>query len=245
MAGWGIACGVMSSEARAQSGTEWTTAPAPEAATPEQTPPDQTPPEPEPRRDPAGLRGISPFWEELRRGDAAFLARDHERALGHYRQATTLAPQNGEGHLRMAEAQMVLGQLLEARESLSAALRFAGDDGVQRARASFLLADVAERRGAFDEALAAWQAYLLLAEEKPNAPAAPVSTPNASRKTSSARKDGATAEPSPAPRIYTDVARGRIERIEARKQAQADAEEVRKRIAERLQEAEQRLQDSK
>lgn len=216
-----------------ESGASWTNAPAVEAAAGK--PPASAA---EPRRDPQGRRGISPFWEELRKGDHAFLARDHERAFGHYRQATTLDPKNAEGHLRMAEAQIVLGQLLEARESLDAALRFAGENGVQRARASFLLADVAERRGAWDEALTAWRAYLALADAAPSS----TSAEPAKRPTTKKAKSAPRAE---APRIYTRVAQERIARVEARKQALAENEEVRKRIAERLQEAEQSLQQSK
>lgn len=222
-----------SPSAQEEAGASWTKTPVAEAAQAE-------PPAPvaEPRRDPQGRRGISPFWEELRKGDHAFLARDHERAFGHYRQATTLDPKNAEGHLRMAEAQIVLGQLLEARESLDAALRFAGEDGVQRARASFLLADVAERRGAWDEALTAWRAYLALAN------GAPSPTPADLAKAPTTQK-AKPASPAAAPRIYTQVAEQRIARIEARKQDLAENEEVRKRIAERLQEAEQSLQQSK
>lgn len=138
----------------------------------------------------------------------------------------------------MAEAQIVLGQLLEARESLDAALRFAGENGVQRARASFLLADVAERRGAWDEALTAWRAYLALADAAPSS----TSAEPAKRPTTKKAKSAPRAE---APRIYTRVAQERIARVEARKQGLAENEEVRKRIAERLQEAEQSLQQSK
>lgn len=207
-----------------ETGASWTTAPAPET-----TQAEPSAPAAEPRRDPQGRRGISPFWEELRKGDHAFLARDYEAAFGHYRQAATLDPRNAEGHLRMAEAQIALGQLLEARQSLEAALRFAGQDGVQRARASFLLADVAERRGAWDEALTAWRAYLALA-------------PSTLSSTSTDSPQAKPASVTQAPRIYTQVAEQRIVRIQARKQALAENEEVRKRIAERLQEAEQSLQ---
>lgn len=187
------------------------------------------------RRDPRGITGISPYWEALRQGDRSFLVRDYATALAEYGRAAALEPRDSEGHLRMAEAQIALGRLLDAKESLAAGLRFAGDHQQLRARAVFLLADLAERRGAWDEALAAWQGYLALADE-------PIERRGAA--SSDAPVDGPfdpgsteTAAPragSPAT-LHVATARARIERIEARKKAIEEYAAVRERVRRREQ----------
>jgi hypothetical protein len=209
------------------------------AAPPEVPRPSQSshgePPNEKLRRDPRGVRGISPYWELLRAGDRAYLARDAATALELYRKAVMLEPKDSEGHLRMAEAQIQLGELPAAKESLLAARRFAAPGSAAEARSSFLLADVAERAGALAEAHKAWQAYLQLAEPaQTTAPGAGTKAPGAAAPRASsaaaAREDT----------LHLETARARLARIEARQKALEEYGAVRARIAQRLEEAEQR-----
>src|SRR3954468_16201879 len=75
------------------------------------------------RRDPKGVKGISPFSEALRRGDEAVASRDFERALAAYREALATEPENALGHYRLGEAQLLKGDLREAESAFSTALR--------------------------------------------------------------------------------------------------------------------------
>lgn len=113
----------------------------------------------EAKKDPDGVKGISPFWEATNRGNAAFLARDFDKAIAEYREAITKEPQNALGHYRMAEAQIAKGNLTEAEASLTNALRFAGSSPQLKAKIVFVMADVKERAKAYDDAIAKWGEY--------------------------------------------------------------------------------------
>src|SRR6187551_881098 len=69
------------------------------------------------RRDPLGIKGISPFTEALKRGDSALLARDIEGAIVAYRDALAIEPQNALGQYRLGEAQILKGDLSAAEEA--------------------------------------------------------------------------------------------------------------------------------
>src|SRR5690606_25233353 len=92
------------------------------------------------KRDPEGIKGISPYWEAINRGDAQHAAQNFEGAAKEYRSAITKDPKNPLGHLRMTELSLKLGELIQAREFVESALRYAGPEPRQQAQASFLLA---------------------------------------------------------------------------------------------------------
>jgi len=113
-----------------------------------------------PRRDPKGVKGISPLMEALKKGDNALIARDFEGAVAAYRDAITAAPQNAQGHYRMGEAQLAKGDLHEAEEAFAQGLRFvAAADAGLKAKLQFLLADLRERQKAYDDATVKWTDY--------------------------------------------------------------------------------------
>jgi len=120
-------------------------------------------------RDPGGVKGISPFWESLKLGDSAYLARDYDNAIGQYRDAITKEPQNPIGHLRIAEAHLKKGELDEARQAIEAAGRFADKQPSLKAKALFLAALLEERQKAHDSALQAWKTYQEFARQQPKA----------------------------------------------------------------------------
>jgi len=115
---------------------------------------------PEIRRDPRGIKGISPFSEALKRGDGALLARDFAGAIAAYREAIAKEPENALGHYRVGEAQVMKGDLTEAEAAFSAALRFVtAANPSLKAKLEFALADLRERQKAYDQAIGQWGAY--------------------------------------------------------------------------------------
>jgi len=115
---------------------------------------------PEARRDPRGVKGISPFTEALKRGDAAVLARDFDGAIAAYRDALAKETENALAYYRIAEAQLLKGDLKEAETALTAGLRVvAAANPSLKAKLQFLLADLRERQKAYDEASVKWAEY--------------------------------------------------------------------------------------
>jgi tetratricopeptide (TPR) repeat protein len=127
------------------------------------------------RRDPKGIKGLSPFWEALKRGDNAFVARDFEGAIAAYREAITADPQNALGHYRAGEAQVAKGDLKEAEAAFSAGLGFVGNDLPLKAKLEFVIADLRERQKAYDDAIQKWTEYETFTTAKPDAKGYPAS----------------------------------------------------------------------
>jgi tetratricopeptide (TPR) repeat protein len=111
------------------------------------------------RKDPRGIKGISPFWEAVNKGDNALLARDFDGAIAAYKDAITKEPQNALGHYRVGEAQIAKGDLHEAEEAFVNGLRVVTSDAALKAKLQFALADLRERQKAWDEASAKWTDY--------------------------------------------------------------------------------------
>jgi len=132
--------------------------------------------EAEVRRDPRGIKGISPFTEALKRGDAALLARDMEAAVVAYRDALAQEPENALAYYRIAEAQILKGDLKEAETALVAGLRAVVATNLSlKAKLLFALADLRERQKAYDEASAKWAEYEAFTTEQKDAQGFPAS----------------------------------------------------------------------
>ena len=166
------------------------------------------------RRDPQGIKGISPFWESLKKGDDLYVARDFEGAIAAYREAIAKDAQNALGHYRMGEAQLAKGDLQEAEASWVSALRFVGNDGALKAKILFVLADLRERQKSYDDAKERWGAYEQFAQQ------------NAAVKT------------------YPASAADRKKRIDTWKKMLEDYAAVKKRIEQRLKEADEKAKKS-
>ena len=161
------------------------------------------------RRDPKGVKGISPYLEQIGKGDRAYVARDFDGAIQSYREAIKMDPEKALGHSRVASAQFAKGDAKEAEAALVSGLRFVGKDGTLKAKLLFALADLRERQKNTDEALGRWKEYSKNAEEEKAAITYPAS------------------------------ATERIARNEAWTKNVADSEEVKTRIAKRLKEADE------
>ena len=115
---------------------------------------------PELRRDPRGIKGISPAGEALQRGDRALIARDFDAAIAAYREALAKDPENALAYYRIAEAQILKGELHEAETALVGGLHFvAADKPSLKAKLEFVLADLRERQKSYDNATAKWTEY--------------------------------------------------------------------------------------
>src|SRR5882672_11186747 len=121
------------------------------------------------KRDPKGIKGISPFWESIKNGDDSLAARHTEGAKTAYQEAIRLEPQNPMGHYRMGEAELTKGNVKEAEALWQTALRFSGENAAMRAKVLFVLADVKERQRALEEATNGWNAYETHAKSAPTA----------------------------------------------------------------------------
>lgn len=100
-----------------------------------------------------------PVRDAIAAGDAAIAAADLDTALQRYEEATKADAENPWGHYRVGEVRRAKGQLSEARASFEAALRLAGKDANVKAKALFVLADLAERESKLADAQATWQKY--------------------------------------------------------------------------------------
>jgi tetratricopeptide (TPR) repeat protein len=166
------------------------------------------------RHDPKGIKGISPYLEQINKGDRSYVARDFDGAIAAYREAIKSDPEKALGHYRVAEAQLAKGDQKEAEVELVAGLRFVGRDGTLKGKLIFLLADLRERQKNNDEAIGRWKEYSKNAEEE---------------------KEAIT---------YPATATERVSRNEAWKQLSADSVAVKERIAKRLKEAEEAARKS-
>ncbi|HEX3773550.1 MAG TPA: tetratricopeptide repeat protein [Polyangiaceae bacterium] len=166
------------------------------------------------RRDPKGIKGISPFWEAVKKGDGAFIARDFEGAIAAYREAITAEPENALGHYRAGEAQIAKGDLKEAEAAFLAGLRFVGNDAMLKAKLEFAIADLRERQKSYDDATQKWTDY----------------------------ESFTTA--TPAAKGYPATATERKKVVETWKKVSADSAEVKARIDKRLKEADESVRKS-
>jgi tetratricopeptide (TPR) repeat protein len=166
------------------------------------------------RRDPHGVKGISPFQEAVKKGDNALVARDFDGALAAYREAISSEPENALGQYRLGETQIAKGNLPEAEAAFVAGLRFVRADAPLKAKLQFALADLRERQKNYDDATAKWTDYQTQTTEQKESKGFPASA----------------------------MERKRV--IEAWLKLSADSAEVKARIEKRLKEADESVRKS-
>lgn len=141
------------------------------------------------RRDPKGITGISPLYEAVNKGDAAYGAKDWDKAIEAYKAAIDKEPGRAIGHYRLGEAQLAAGKLDDAEQSWRAAAKAAGDVEPQwHAKALLLLADLKERQGKWEDAANGWKEYASYVGGHPKANGYP-STPTERQKAIETRND--------------------------------------------------------
>lgn len=159
------------------------------------------------KRDPKGIKGITPYLELIVKGDRAYVARDFDGAIAAYREAIQKEPQNALGHYRIGSAQLAKGDQKEAEAAWVAGMRFVAKDGTLKGKLIFALADLRERQKNNDEAVGRWKEYAKSSEQD---------------------KEALT---------YPATATERVARNEAWKKNAADSADVKVRIEKRLKEA--------
>jgi tetratricopeptide (TPR) repeat protein len=123
------------------------------------------------RHDAAGKQGISPYSEAIRAGDEAALAGDLAKAEASYVTAIEIDPKHPIAHLRRGQALLRAGQLTQAELVYQQALKLTSSDTTLHASALFVLAELKERQGLRDEAIAAWRLYAEYVKKEPSAKA--------------------------------------------------------------------------
>jgi tetratricopeptide (TPR) repeat protein len=126
-------------------------------------------------RDPRGIKGISPAWEEIASGDAAIVAHDVDKALKHYEAAVKADGQSAVAHYRLGEVRKLKGQLSEAQSSFESAAKAGDRDADTKGKALFALASLAERQSKLDDARSAWKRYQEFVEKHAEIKAFPAS----------------------------------------------------------------------
>lgn len=122
----------------------------------------------QPRRDPNGQTGISPYMEQIKKGEDAYVARDFTGAVAAFQEAIKLDVQKMLGYYRIGEAQLAAGNVAEAEAQWQSALTKTGSDDL-RAKVYFCLADLRERQQKWAEAREAWTAYTNYLQANPKA----------------------------------------------------------------------------
>jgi tetratricopeptide (TPR) repeat protein len=121
-----------------------------------------------PRKDPAGQTGISPYMEQIVKGQAAFVARDFPGAIAAFQEAIKLDPGLMLGFYRLGEAMLETGKIEDAEGAWTTALGKKGGEDLN-AKVLFCMADLRERQKSWQVAKDAWAAYTAFLTGHPKA----------------------------------------------------------------------------
>ena len=172
-------------------------------------------------KDPNGIQGISPFWESIHRGDAAYAAHNYEQCEAEYKAAITSQPQKAIGHLRMAELSWKQAKWEQAQEFAVAALRFSQDDLRSKIAASHLLALINESQLQLEAAQKNWEEYKELSSQVP------------------AEQASSNGESPQQAQLFIESAESRIKASQKAQQMRKEYKLVKERIAKNLEAATQ------
>ncbi len=163
------------------------------------------------RKDPEGKTGISPYMEQIAKGEAAYVARDFPAAIAAFQEAIKLDGQKMLGFYRLGEAQLNNGKPDEADATWQAALSKKGPDDLM-AKLLFVIADLRERQTKLDAAKDAWAAYAAFLQNNAKAAGYPATPPERQKVGAKRTKD------------LTDYAavKDRIAKREAERQKEAE-----------------------
>jgi tetratricopeptide (TPR) repeat protein len=98
--------------------------------------------------------------ETIAKGNERFAAKDQTGAIDIYKKAIQLSPRNPLGHYLLAEAYLAAGNVPEAEAAIQMAYEGDSKNAAVRAHVLFVRADIFERQKKWEEAKAAWQAYI-------------------------------------------------------------------------------------
>ncbi|WP_437277572.1 hypothetical protein WME90_41010 [Sorangium sp. So ce375] len=121
-----------------------------------------------PRKDPSGHTGISPYTEQVLKGEASFVARDIPGAIAAFQEAIKQDASKMLGFYLLGEAMLESGNMAEAETAWTTAIGKKGPDELQ-AKVLFCLADLRERQKNWQAAKEAWGAYSAFLTSNPKA----------------------------------------------------------------------------
>ena len=99
------------------------------------------------KRDPKGVKGISPYREDLAKGREAFADGDHDGAMESFEAAIAKDGERNIGYLLKAQVQLSKGDLASATKTAETAQNKAGTEE-DTAKVLFFVADLKERNAA-------------------------------------------------------------------------------------------------
>jgi hypothetical protein len=136
-----------------------------------------------PLRDPAGVKGISPYQEIIAKGRKAVQAQELDAALAAFQEAVQTEPKATLGHLLLAQTQLLKGDQPTATKTIAEARATQGPEDVT-SKLLMLTADLDERavpgtpakptiealQPKIDQARTAWEGYASFAAGHTKAP---------------------------------------------------------------------------
>jgi tetratricopeptide (TPR) repeat protein len=139
---------------------------------------------------PAGAtKGQADFIQAINSGSVKYVGKELPEAVELFRKAVQIQPRNPLGYYLLGEALLGSGSLPDAETAWLQGLQVAeaGPPAVQ-AKLLFVLADLRERQGRWDEAKVAWKKYADFATQNPDAGAYPESAAARIRDTEAMQK---------------------------------------------------------
>lgn len=119
-------------------------------------------------KDPNGHTGISPYTEQVLKGQASFVARDIPGAIAGFQEAIKQDSSKMLGFYLLGEAMLESGNTAEAETAWTTAIGKKGPDELH-AKVLFCLADLRERLKNWQAAKEAWGAYSTFLTSNPKA----------------------------------------------------------------------------
>jgi hypothetical protein len=116
------------------------------------------------------VSGQGGFIEAINQGSLKYVAKDIPAAIDFFRKATQLQPRNPLGYYLLGEALLGSGSLPDAETAWLQGEQVAssGPPSVQ-AKLLFVIADLQERQGRWEDAKVAWKRYADFATQNPDA----------------------------------------------------------------------------
>jgi tetratricopeptide (TPR) repeat protein len=138
---------------------------------------------------PVAKGGPAEFNDAINQGSLKYVGKETDQAIELFRKATQLQPRNPLGYYLLGEALLGAGSLTDAETAWLQGEQVA-DSGppAVKAKLLFVLADLRERQGRWEDAKAAWKKYSDFASGNPDAGAFPESAATRIRDTEAMQK---------------------------------------------------------
>jgi tetratricopeptide (TPR) repeat protein len=127
-------------------------------------------------KDMAASKSQHEFSDAINEGCVKYVGKELPAAIELFRKATQLEPRNALGYYLLGEAQLGAGSLPDAEAAWLQGDQVADGGPVSvKAKLLFVLADLRERQGRWEDAKVAWKRYADFAAQSPDAGAFPTS----------------------------------------------------------------------